>query len=119
MRQGGGRQSTYGSAQGNPYGHQSYTNTYSSQSRSANPVYAQIRNLIMQHREDQALSQLDAMTEHDAEWFYLKGVAYYQKGWFDQAVAHANTAVRMDPHNREYAEFISRISCLLYTSRCV
>ncbi len=114
MRAGGGRQSSsygssYGGAQGNTY-NQSYTNAYSGQSRSANPAYAQIRNLIMQHREDQALSQLDAMTDHDAEWFFLKGVAYYQKGWFDQAVAHANTAVRMDPRNREYAEFVSRIS---------
>ncbi len=86
------------------YQNSSY-NTY-----ETNAAYQQIRLLITQRRNDEAIQQLDAMQNHDAEWFFLKGMAYYQKGWFDQAMTHITTANRMDPNNREYATALARLS---------
>lgn len=101
------RQRKNGSASGDPY--QSYqNNSYTNTTGGA--VYNQIRMLIQQRRNDEAISQLDAMSNHDAEWFFLKGMAYYQKGWFDQALNHITTANRMDPSNREYATALARMS---------
>ncbi len=75
----------------------------SSQGGSANS-YASIRRLIKEGRADEAMSELASISggANNAEWNFLMGSAYYHKGWLDQALRHFQTAVRLDPGNREY-----------------
>jgi DnaJ-class molecular chaperone with C-terminal Zn finger domain len=89
---------------------QTYNNSYSSSANSSNASYVQVRTILSQGRNDEAISMLDAMPNHDAEWFFLKGMAYYQKGWFDQALNHISNATRMDPSNFEYRTALSRMT---------
>ena len=45
---------------------------------------------------------LNAQTNHDAEWNFLKGVICYRRGWLDEARRYYQTAVTMAPDNPEY-----------------
>ena len=42
------------------------------------------------------------MSDHNAEWNFLKGVICYRKGWMDEAKRYYETAVQMAPNNPEY-----------------
>lgn len=39
----------------------------------------------------------------NAEWYYLKGMVSYQRGWFNEAYNYIARATRMDPANQEYS----------------
>ena len=45
---------------------------------------------------------LNACTDHDAEWNFLKGAVCYRRGWLDEARRYYQTAVTMAPDNPEY-----------------
>ncbi len=45
---------------------------------------------------------LNAQTNHDAEWNFLKGAICYRRGWLDEARRYYQTAVTMAPDNPEY-----------------
>ena len=74
-----------------------YNNSSSSQFYSVR-VYIQ-RNMIQQ-----AEQILDSTPEGNrtAEWYYLKGMCAFRKGWSDQANSFFTTACNMDPNNPEY-----------------
>ena len=91
----GSSQSGYQSAYQNSY--QSY-NAYSGNSSN----YAQVRSYINANRLDEAESLLSTAPNRDAEWYYLKGVIAYRKGWLDEARQNYQTACAMMPGNYEY-----------------
>lgn len=100
QREGGYSGQSYGGAQG----------AYQSQSRtgySANPQYAQIRNLINAGNLDQAQAMLNNIQTHDAEWNYLMGSIYWRRGWMDEASRYFRTAASMQPNNPEYRDAIN------------
>ena len=41
-----------------------------------------------------------AMSDHNAEWNFLKGAVCYRRGWMDEAKRYYQTACQMDPGNR-------------------
>ena len=45
---------------------------------------------------------LNAQSDHDAEWNFLKGAVCYRRGWLDEARQYYQTAVQMAPDNAEY-----------------
>jgi molecular chaperone DnaJ len=45
---------------------------------------------------------LDRSAVRNAEWFYLKGIIFMRKGWYNEAQTHLQTAVNMEPGNVEY-----------------
>ena len=45
---------------------------------------------------------LNAYGDHNAEWNFLKGAICTRRGWLDEAKRYYETAVQMDPDNREY-----------------
>ena len=77
--------------------------SYAGRSTSSNASYAKIRQIIQMGNLSQADSMLDGMSNHDAEWHYLKGVVLQRKGWYDGARQHFSTARNMNPNNPEYA----------------
>ena len=86
---------SYQSGYQNSY--QSY-NAYSGNSGN----YAQVRSYINANRLDEAESLLNTAPNRDAEWYYLKGVIAYRKGWLDEARQNYQTACAMMPGNYEY-----------------
>ena len=86
---------SYQSAYQNSY--QTY-NTYSGNSGN----YAQVRSYINANQLDAAESLLNTAANRDAEWYYLKGVIAYRKGWMDEARQNYQTACAMMPGNYEY-----------------
>ncbi|MBQ1507182.1 MAG: J domain-containing protein [Ruminococcus sp.] len=97
-----GTGSTAGNSGGYGYGG-SYGGYGSSQS-TGDSRYYNVRIYIQRNNIVQAEQILDAVPlgERSAEWFYLKGMCAYKKGWSDQAFSNFTTACNMDPNNAEY-----------------
>lgn len=76
---------------------------------SANPQYAAIRRTINENRIDEADAMLNAIANHDAEWYYLRGAVAYRRGWADEARQNFTIACQMDPSNAEYRQALSRM----------
>lgn len=89
----------YGYGYGQSYGGQSY---YGQQSYGGNAQSQRIRLAIQQGNLNLAEELLNAQSDHDAEWNYLKGVVCSRRGWMDEARRYFQTAVQMNPNNSEY-----------------
>ena len=70
--------------------------------QSGGSRYQRIRMAISQGNLNLAEELLNAMTDHDAEWSFLKGARCYRRGWLDEARRYYQNAVNMDPDNQEY-----------------
>ena len=74
---------------------------------SQSGLFNTIRQLLSQRRTDEAETMLLNVEERPAEWYYLMGVVYNQKGWHTQARQFFQTASQMEPNNFEYAQAYS------------
>lgn len=86
--------------------------TYSSSSSysgSGNAKYSEIRRAISENNIYLAEKLLSECAIHDAEWNFLMGSVMLRKGWHDNARTYFFRAYSMEPHNREYAEAMSRM----------
>lgn len=90
--------------EGGPSAQQSH-GTYSGQSRD--PAFARIRTLINGGNLAQAEAALDEMSNHSAEWYFLRGALAYRKGWLDEAMQNYQIACQMDPNNMEYRQALA------------
>ena len=74
--------------------------------------YADVRRLLAANRYMDAETLLDGVPSagRDAEWYYLKGLVLYRKGWLDDAYNHVQRACQMDPYNSEYRNQLNRMS---------
>lgn len=79
-----------------------YQAGYQSGYQSGGSRYQRIRMAISQGNLNLAEELLNAMTDHDAEWSFLKGAICYRRGWLDEARRYYQNAVNMDPDNQEY-----------------
>lgn len=68
----------------------------------SNDFYNQVKTHINTGNVNLAEDMLDRNREHSAPWFYLKGLIFMRKGWYDEAYNHIQRAVNMDPTNYEY-----------------
>lgn len=57
-----------------------------------------------------AESMLDGISNKNAEWFYLRGMIFMKKGWYNEAVMNIQQAVNMDPSNYEYRSTLNRMN---------
>lgn len=64
--------------------------------------YQRVRMAITQGDLNLAEELLNAQSDHDAEWNFLKGAVCYRRGWLDEARRYYQNAVQMDPDNVEY-----------------
>lgn len=81
------------------------TGSYSTQSQD--PSFARIRSLINAGNLSQAEAALDAMGNHTAEWYFLRGAVAYRKGWLDEAMQNYQIACQMEPNNMEYRQALA------------
>ncbi len=73
------------------------------------PSFQMVRTLITMHMLDAAISMLNSLPQ-TAEWYYLMGVIYMNKGWYDKAREFIGRAVSMDPNNPEYRNALNNFS---------
>ena len=85
----GGYRPDYGTGYSSPYG-------------TGATRLQRVRMAISQGNLNLAEELLNAQTDHDAEWNFLKGAVCYRRGWLDEARQYYQTAVQMDPDNAEY-----------------
>lgn len=81
------------------------TNDYQREETSARPSrdpLQQVRHFVNQQRIQEAEILLHQITKRNAEWFFLNGIIFSHKGFFQQAFVNIEKASKMDPQNREY-----------------
>ena len=73
-------------------------------SNGSNSQFYSVRIYIQRNMINEAEQILDSTPEGNrtAEWFYLKGMCAFRKGWSEQANSYFTTACNMDPNNGEY-----------------
>lgn len=86
-------------------GHYGGQRAYSSQ--SSDPAFGRIRSVISAGELDQADSMLDGIADRNAEWYFLRGVIAYRRGWLDEAMQNYTIACQMDPGNMEYRQALA------------
>ena len=74
--------------------------------------FADIRNLIMQNRLEEAQELLDGVdiSRRNAEWYFLSGNVLYRRGWYDDAYSAFSNACNLDPSNMEYRQAFNRMA---------
>lgn len=100
-----GKRNSYSSGQ-RTNGNSGYNRDYGNDSN----LYEQIRMNIMNGNIQAAESLLIKINFKNAEWYYLRGLIFMRKGWYNEAVSSINTAVSMDPSNMEYRDALNRIA---------
>lgn len=106
MRKNGGTgQNPYGGYGRNPFDGNSYGG-YSG-SYGGDPAFSRVRMTIAQGNLNLAEELLNAMSNHNAEWNYLKGAVCYRRGWMDEAKRYYETACQMEPDNAEYRQALN------------
>ena len=81
-------------------------------------AFGEVRRLIQTGRLQEAEAALEAMSNHPAEWYYLRGVIAARRGWMDEAQQNFRIATSMDPGNAEYrAAFNSSVGGGAYSYR--
>lgn len=66
--------------------------------------FSHIQQLIEADELDVAEESLDAMPQNlrTANWFYLKGLIFFKKGWLEEATEFFSASCKMDPKNITY-----------------
>ncbi len=89
---------------GQSYGQSAYGQSYGGYQGAYGTRYQRVRMAIRQGDLNLAEELLNAQSDHDAEWNYLKGVICTHRGWLDEARQYYQTAVQMDPDDAEYQQ---------------
>lgn len=102
-----GGQSGYGSGYNPGYGAGYNTGYNTGYSGAYGAAWQRIRLAISQGNLNLAEELLNAQTDHNGEWNFLKGAVCYKRGWMDEARRYYETAVQMDPGNPEYRQALA------------
>ncbi|NLY18499.1 MAG: J domain-containing protein [Clostridiaceae bacterium] len=75
-----------------------------------NSMFYQIKMMIQNGNYVQAQQLLDSMQVRDSSWYYLQGLLFLRRGWYDRAGVLLRRAVEMEPGNMEYREALNRLN---------
>ncbi|HWR62324.1 MAG TPA: DnaJ domain-containing protein [Clostridia bacterium] len=84
-----------------------YRNSREDSSRS---YYDQARSYINMGNVAAAEQILNGVSSRGGEWYYLKGLIFMRRGWYNEAVTHLKTAVDMEPSNYEFRDALNRVA---------
>lgn len=93
-------------------GSNSNYNSSSNSNGNSNDSYAlnEARQLLQGRQLAAAEAKLNSINTRNAEWNFLYGVVLSNKGWYDGALKHLQTAVNMDPNNFEYKQALNSLN---------
>ena len=100
LTKGGGASSQQQSGGGN----------YGGGSGGGTTAFGEIRRMIQMGNLDAAESRLDGIANHNAEWYFLRGVIAQRRGWMDEAAQNFRIAVSMDGSNMEYRNALNAVT---------
>lgn len=131
-KSGGAYQYQYDDDSGNTYQNNSgsYRAQYQSQQNSQyqqqysrqgyaddNELERQAREFINRGNLQEAQRILDRMRTRNAGWYYLQGLIFLRRGWYDRAYSNIQRAVNMDPGNFEYRNALNNLNSQSYGYR--
>jgi len=79
-------------------------------SRNNNEFYSQVRRNIQMGNISADESMLNSTNDRSAEWYFLRGLVFQRRGWYDEAYSSIQTAVNMDPSNFEYRNALNQMN---------
>lgn len=79
------------------------------ESKNDNEFFGQVRSHINTGNVKLAEDMLDNTGNRTAAWYYLKGLIFMRRGWYDEAYSHIQRAVNMEPSNYEYKSALDRM----------
>lgn len=87
-------------------------NCYGGNAYSGNVDFSEIRRLINIGANDDALSALQNVPDYqkDAEWYFLMGRVYDNKGLLNEAMRYYQRASQLEPNNPEYSSAYNRMN---------
>lgn len=94
---------------GGGYGRQAGGQSQYSYSSADEPRFARVKQAVEERRYKDALDLLGAMNNRTAAWYYWSSCANLGMGNRIAALNDARTAVQMDPGNRDYQNWLSRL----------
>ncbi len=101
-------------AQGRQYsknqGSTQNSNKQSAGYQEASTNFSEIRQMIFNNRIQEAEKVLDFSNIRNAEWYYLKGLVFSRKGWYNEALQSIQTAVNLEPSNYEYRQALNQMA---------
>lgn len=89
---------------------QTNASNYGGANSGGSETFRQIRMYINNGNISAAESLLENEPTRNAEWFYLKGLIFMKKGWYNEAIMNIRQAVNMDPSNYEYRDTLNRLN---------
>ncbi|NLM76318.1 MAG: DnaJ domain-containing protein [Clostridiaceae bacterium] len=96
---------------------ESYSQSYESGSSQSQYQYDtdaelehRIRSYINMGNLNEAQKLLDRMKSRGASWYYLQGLIFLRRGWYDRGYANIQRAVQMDPSNFEYRNALNNLN---------
>ena len=96
------------SSSGGTYG--GYSGGYGAYGTQADPRFREVRAAITRGDLNAADHLLSILSEHNGEWYFLKGVICQRRGWLDEARRNYETACQIAPDNMEYVQALERLS---------
>lgn len=85
----------------------SYRTSGGGEGQYGGSLFQQVRLAIQTGNFARAEALLNHSSDRNAEWHFLQGVLYFQRGWMDEARRCYETAVQMDPSNPEYQQALN------------
>jgi len=70
----------------------------------------QVRAYINSGNLNEAQRLLDRMRNRNAAWYYLQGLVFLRRGWYDRGYTNIQRAVNMDPANFEYRNTLNNLN---------
>ncbi len=79
-------------------------------SQGENEFFNHVKSHINSGNVKLAEDMLEGSGNRTAPWYYLKGLIFMQRGWYDEAYSHIQRAVNMDPSNYEYRNTLNKMN---------
>ena len=83
---------------------------YGAYGTQADPRFREVRAAISRGDLHMAEHLLSILSEHNGEWYFLKGVICQRRGWLDEARRNYETACQLSPGNLEYIQALERLN---------
>jgi len=91
-------------------GSYSYNTQYQYQYENESDLENKVRMYINNGNIAEAQRILDKMKNRNAAWYYLQGLVFLRRGWYDRGYSSIQRAVNMDPANFEYRNALNNLN---------
>jgi molecular chaperone DnaJ len=86
----------------------------SSQGNGDRGLYDQVMTYVNMGNVAAAEEILNRVSFRGGEWYYLRGLIFMRRGWYNETVTNLKTAVDMEPSNYEFKDALNKV---MYANR--